>query len=477
MVAVLHDDVAYLSATELLRRFTALEISPLELLDALIDRIEVLEPRINAVCDRRYSEARAEAAHSAERYLGKHGGPRRLEGLPVAAKEEHPMKGRSWTQGSFTLQDEVATLDHPIIERIQAAGGIIHVRVTTPEFCCAAFCHTKMWGTTRNPWNTDFAPGGSSGGTGAALAAGYAPLGTGSDIGGSIRIPSSLSGVVGFKPPFGRVPALAPYNLDQFCHDGPMARSVADVALLENVIAGSHRLDVVSIRNPPQIPASPEGVEGLKIALCLGLGDWPLEPEVEANTRRVGASLAAAGAVVDEVTLPWTRDDIFAAAQAHFAAIMGAGIAAVEAEFGDQLNDYTRAFATSMTSDISYYEGLELEGRLYEPLGELFETYDALVCPTMATDGLVADNAYIDGPFLVNGVDVKHHILMCMTLPFNLLSRCPVVAVPSGRANNGVPTGVQVVGRTYDDVTAFRVAAAAEATGVGFHQPSWRPSL
>ena len=477
MVAVLHDDVAYLSATELIRRFTALELSPLELLDALIDRIEALEPRINAVCDRRYSEARAEAAHSAERYLGKHGGPRPLEGLPVAAKEEHPMKGRSWTQGSLTLQGEVADRDHPIIERIQAAGGIIHVRVTTPEFCCAAFCHSKMWGTTRNPWNTDFAPGGSSGGTGAALAAGYAPLGTGSDIGGSIRIPSSLSGVVGFKPPFGRVPALAPYNLDQFCHDGPMARSVADVALLENVIAGSHRLDVVSIRNPPQIPASPEGVEGLKIALCLGIGDWPLEPEVEANTRRVGASLAAAGAVVDEVTLPWTRDDIFTAAQAHFAAIMGAGIATVAAEFGDLLNDYTRAFAASMTSDISYYEGLELEGRLYEPLGELFETYDALVCPTMATDGLVADNPYIDGPFLVNGVDVQHHILMCMTLPFNLLSRCPVVAVPSGRSDNGVPTGVQVVGRTYDDVTAFRVATAVESTGVGFHQPSWRPSL
>jgi aspartyl-tRNA(Asn)/glutamyl-tRNA(Gln) amidotransferase subunit A len=149
----------------------------------------------------------------------------------------------------------------------------------------------------------------------------------------------------------------------------------------------------------------------------------------------------------------------------------------VEAEFGDLLNDYTRAFATSMTSDISYYEGLELEGHLYEPLGRLFEEYDALICPTIAADGLEADNPYIEGPFLVNGVDVKHHILMCMTLPFNLFSRCPVMAVPSGRADNGVPTGVQVVGRTYDDVTAFRVAAAVEATGVGYHDPAWRPAL
>lgn len=474
---VLHDDVAYLSALELRRRFEARELSPVEVLDALIDRIEALEPRVNAVVDRRYAEARAEAEHAAERYLGHHGGPRPLEGLPVATKEEHPMVGRPWTQGSFTEQHVVAPIDHPIIERIQGAGGVIHVRVATPEFSCAGFCHTEMWGITRNPWNTDYSPGGSSGGTGAALAAGYAPLGTGSDIGGSIRIPSSLSGVVGFKPPFGRVPALPPYNLDQYCHDGPMARSVADLALIENVVAGQHWRDVASLRDTPVLPTSFDGVQGMRVALCLRLGDWPLAPEVEANTRRVGESLAAAGAIVEEVTLPWTRDRIWSAAQAHFAGIMGAGIAKIAAAHGDQLNDYTRAFAASMHSELSYYEGMELEGRLFEPLGQLFEHHDALVCPTMATDGFVAGHSYVDGPWDVAGEDVGHHILMCMTLPFNLFSRCPVVAVPSGRAANGVPTGVQVVGRTYDDATAFRVAAAVESTGVGYHDPSWRPPL
>ena len=469
------DDLAYLSATDAIAKFRTKELSPVELLDALIERIERLEPTINAVVDRRYDEARAEAAASADRYANGTALP--IDGVLVAAKEEHPMTGRSWTQGSLSLADEVAPYDHPIIERIQGAGGIVHVRVATPEFCCAGFCHTTMWGITRNPWNTDFAPGGSSGGTGAALAAGYAPLGTGSDIGGSIRIPSSLSGVVGFKPPFGRVPALPPYNLDQFCHDGPMARAVADLALLENVVAGPHWRDVVSLRNPPVLPALPDSVEGLRVALCLRLGDWPLAPEVEANTRRVGASLAAAGAVVEEVTLPWTMAKIWDAAQAHFATIMGAGIAAVEAEHGELLNDYTRAFAATMHSDLTFYEGLEVEGHLWEPLGALFEQYDAFVCPTMATDGFVAGQAYLEGPFAVGDGFVDHHIKMAMTLPFNLFSRCPVVAVPSGRADNGVPTGVQVVGRTYDDVTAFRVAAAVEATGVGFHDPTWRPSL
>ena len=244
-------DLAYLSAAELIERFTDRSLSPVEYLQAVIDRIERLEPGINAVVDRRYDEALSEARQSADRYV--HGTARPLDGLPVAVKEEHPMKGRSWTQGSLALAGEVAPLDHPIVERIQAAGGIVHIRTATPEFCCTPYCHSRAWGVTRNPWNTQYSPGGSSGGTGAALAAGYAPIGTGSDIGGSIRIPASLSGVAGFKPPWQRVPALPPYNLDQFCHDGPMARTVADCALLEDVIAGRHWRDIASLPNPPRV--------------------------------------------------------------------------------------------------------------------------------------------------------------------------------------------------------------------------------
>ncbi|MGB8860860.1 MAG: amidase [Ilumatobacteraceae bacterium] len=470
-------DLAYLSAVEVLAAFRTGSLSPVDYLDALIERIERLEPTINAVADRRYDEARAEAKVAVERYAA--GTARPLEGLPVAAKEEHPMVGRTWTQGSLTLADEVAPYDHPIIERIQAAGGIIHIRTTTPEFCCAAYCHSRMWGITRNPWNTGFTPGGSSGGSGAALAAGYAPLATGSDIGGSIRIPSSLSGVVGFKPPWARVPALPPYNLDQFCHDGPMARTVADCALLEDVISGSHWIDPASLPNPPQVAGVDGSVVGLRVAVCLRLGNWPLDPAVEANTRRVADSLRAAGAIVEEVSLPWSIDDVWHTANAHFATIMGAGILAVEREHGELLSDYTRAFAKEFTSDLEFgfYEGLEHEGAMWEPLGRLFETYDAMICPTMATDGFEAGRSYIEGGMDIGDGHVRHHILGAMTLPFNILSRCPVISTPSGHAANGVPTGVQVVGHPYDDVTAFRVAAAVEATGVGFVHASWRPAI
>ena len=387
------------------------------------------------------------------------------------------MLGRPWQQASLAFADDVATYDHPIIERIQDAGGIIHIRTATPEFSCAGFTHSKLWGVTRNPWNTDYSPGGSSGGSGAALAAGYAPLATGSDIAGSIRIPASFNGVVGFKPPFGRVPGLAPYHLDQYCHDGPMARTVADCALLENVIAGPHWRDNVSLRDPPQIPRDFTNVEGVRVGLSMTLGDWPVDPDVVTNTSRVADALRQAGAQVDDVVLPWTMERFWQATRAHFAAIFGPGIGAIEAEHGELLNDYTRAFVATMKPELTFYEGLVEETALWDPLGRLFEEIDVLLCPTIATTGLLAGNSYIDDLVVVDGQELPHHIVAMMTFPFNVFSRCPVLSVPSGRAANGVPTGVQVVGRTYEDVSAFQTAAAIEAAGFGFGSPDWRPPL
>jgi aspartyl-tRNA(Asn)/glutamyl-tRNA(Gln) amidotransferase subunit A len=471
------DDMPYLSARESLHLFRRGELSPMELLESLIEQIETHDPVLNAVVDRRYDEARAEARAAEQRYLGKGDAPRPLEGLCVAAKEEHPMVGRPWQQGSLAFADEIAKYDHPIIQRIQNAGGIIHIRTATPEFSCAGFTHSKLWGVTRNPWNPAFTPGGSSGGSGAALAAGYTPLATGSDIGGSIRIPASFSGVVGFKPPFGRVPGLAPYHLDQYCHDGPLARTVADCGLLQNVIAGPHWRDIVSLRDPPQIPHEATSVEGTRVGLCMTLGDWPVDPDVVANTNMVAEALQGAGAHIQEAVLPWTMDRFWQAARAHFGGIFGPGIGEIEADYGDALNDYTRDFVATMKTDMTFYQGLVEETALWDPLGRLFEEIDVLLCPTIATAGLEAGNPYIDEPVMLGGQALPHHIVAMMTVPFNVFSRCPVLAVPSGRAGNGVPTGVQVVGRTYEDVSAFQVAAAIEAAGFGFGSSDWRPRL
>lgn len=450
--------LSYLSATEAHALMTRRELSPVELLTDVVERAERVEPGINAFTERMYDEAMRQAKAAESAFMA--GTARPLEGIPVAIKEEQPIEGHTREEGSLLLKGEIADVTHPVVTRIVQAGGIVHARTTTPEFSCAGFTHSRLWGVTRNPWNLDYSPGGSSGGSAASLAAGTSLLATGSDIGGSIRIPSSFCGVVGFKPPFGRVPALPPYNLDQYCHDGPMARTVADVALLQNVIAGPHPWDVVSIRPKLELPPLTGDVRGLRVALSVTLGDFQVEPDVAANTRAAAEALRAAGAVVEEVELPWTREQIMTAANAHFAGIFSAGLSELPPEHADLLNGYTRDFA-AITSEVSFYRGLELEGEIYRPLGDLLERYDALLCPTTAVPAFPAEHD--GGPLPING-EMGHYMHGVMTIPFNIASRCPVLSVPSGLAASGVPTGVQIVGRTFDDPTVFQLATALEAT-------------
>ena len=464
----------YLSATEALRLFRAGELSPVELTTAVIARAETVEPSVNAFAETFFDKALDAARAAEKRYRA--GDARPLDGLTVAVKEEAPIAGQRNTLGSLPLRDEVASETAPFVRRIIEAGGIVHARTTTPEFSCAPVTWTKLWGVTRNPWNLAYAPGGSSGGSAAALAAGTTTLATGSDIGGSIRIPSSFCGVTGFKPPYGRVPEVPPFNLDHYCHEGPMARSVADCALLENVIAGPHPSDVVSLRPKLEIPSPLEPVAGLRIALSPDLGCFTVDPDVAANTLAAAERLRDAGAAVTEVSLPWKLDDIIRAARIHFGMIFGPSIRPLYEESGDDLTSYARAFVAE-SDEIAkedFYAGLELEATLYAPLGELLEEYDALICPTFAVPALPAEWDHGD---LAEGRSDGHWMDVMMTLPFNIASRCPVLSIPSGRAANGVPTGVSVVGRTYDDVTAFRVAAAHEERYPWYTDPAHQPEI
>ena len=366
--------------------------------------------------------------------------------------------------GSLAI-DEIAPRTAPAAERIFAAGAVVHARTTTPEFSCTGYTHSKLWGLTRNPWSPAFAVGGSSGGSGASLASGTSFLASGSDIGGSIRLPASANGVVGFKPPHGRVPVAPPYNLDRYCHDGPLARTVADCALFENVLAGPHAMDVTSLRPKLEIPMEFEGVAGMRIAVSTDLGAWEVDEEIRANTRLVGSALEEAGAIVEEVELPWTLVEVAGVARAHFGAIFGAQIAEAAATFGELLCDYTLAWAEEAAASAAvpggYLRGLEGEQRIWEPLGRLFETFDALIGPTWAVPGIRAGDSYLGTLWEGGGPNDRQYAAM-MTTPFNVLSPCPVLAVPSGFTSNGVPSGVQIVGRTYDDIAVFRVGAAIE---------------
>ncbi|WP_125099635.1 amidase [Leucobacter chromiireducens] len=462
-------ELQYLTATESIRRFETGELSPVELLDSVVARTAATEPLIGAVTEEMLDDAYAAAHAAAERY--RRGDARPLEGVPLMLKEEQPIAGRLAEEGSLLERGAVAEVTHPIVERIFDAGAVVHGRTTTPEFCCAPVTHTALWGVTRNPHNTDMTPGGSSGGSGAVLAAGATTLATGSDIGGSIRIPSSYCGVVGFKPPFARVPGLPPFSSDTYCADGPMGRSVADVAMLQNVISGPWAGDPASLRPQLRVSADVASLAGLRIALSYTLGGYSPDPAVIANTRAVADALRSAGATVEEVELPWTPEQVLRTAWAHFGAVMGPFIESV----GDsdpaqlaQLMPYTRAFIDAASGAGGYVDGLIAESAFARPLGDLLERYDALLCPTIANTGMPADAACTDSAATFSEL---------MTLPFNIVGRVPVLAVPSGRAPNGVPTGVQIVGRTFDDQTVFRIGAAAEAELDLWTRAEWWPRL
>jgi Asp-tRNA(Asn)/Glu-tRNA(Gln) amidotransferase A subunit family amidase len=256
------EDLCYLSVVEALGRFKARTLSPVELMRAVIARAEAVEPKINAFPMTRYDQALEEAKKAEARFMRTDGRVRPLEGIPMAIKNETTIKGWRSTQGSLVYKDSIDDYTAPAAERILRAGAIVHARSAAPEFSCAPYTHSRLHGITRTPWNLDWSCGGSSGGAGAALAAGSTTLANGSDIGGSIRIPASMTGVVGFKPPYGRNPDSGPFNLDHYNHSGPMARTAADCALFQNVLAGPHPTDIATIRPRLRVPLRHGDIKG-----------------------------------------------------------------------------------------------------------------------------------------------------------------------------------------------------------------------
>ena len=447
------EDLYRLSARDALDLFASRALSPVELMEAVIRRAEQVEPEINAFPHTYYDEA-LEAAREAEaRYAGRGPRPRPLEGIPVAIKDETAIRGQPLTQASLIHKDDVADHTSLVAERILRAGGIVHARAATPEFSAAPFTHSRLYGITRNPWNPAYSPGGSSGGGAAALAAGSATLANGSDIGGSIRIPATFCGVVGFKPPYGRVPVEPPYNLDHYCHDGPLARTVSDCAVLQNVIAGPHPADPVALRPKLRIPGELGGVAGWRIGYTPDLG-YDVDPEVRAGVLEAVEALREAGATVEEVAVGWTHGDVEAAARAHFGALFGGSVDEERRAYRDLMSAYTVKFGEE-SGDVTmadYVRGLSVEAEIHAALSRIHRRYRALVGPGFGVAKLRAGDDCLD-------VDVYDFLL---TVVFNICSRNPVVSVPSGRTADGVPTGVQIAGRPYDDVSVFRAARALE---------------
>jgi Asp-tRNA(Asn)/Glu-tRNA(Gln) amidotransferase A subunit family amidase len=460
-------DICYLPATEALKLFREKKLSPVELLKAQIERTESLNGQVNAIVMDYFDDALIEARRAERAYMS--GSARPLEGLSVAVKDEHNIKGKRMTNGSLLLKDNVSTYTDPLCERILEAGGIVHARTATPEFSANYSTWSKLWGITRNPWNLACSAGGSSGGSGVALATGMTTLATGSDIGGSIRAPASQNAVVGYKPPHGRVPKYPPWNLVHYNTDGPLARTVGDLILFENVIAGPHRCDMTSLKPKYFLPAAYAPVKGMRIACCLTMGGKPIDADVRDNTLAMAARFRDLGANVDEVDIGW--DDVKAGDAAksymlfHLAGVMTLNYGA-HPDFEALSTPYVRYLIakSKQTTPETYFAYLSYETFMYDCLRRVFDTYEILMCPTMSTASFKADFDYSKDKFIINGGEQATIPGPEMTGYFNTLSRCPTLAVPSGFDRNNVPTGIQIVGPTYEEEPVFRAAMVLESS-------------
>ncbi len=454
-------DLSFTPATELARRIATKEISPVEIVQNSLNRIEEVNPTLNCFCFVFPDEA-LDKAKEAEAAVARGDDIGPIHGVPIAIKDFTPTKGKTTTMGSKVYRDWVPDDDAQIVKDLTGAGAIMVGKTTTPEFAHAGFTHSPLWGVTRNPWNPERTPGGSSGGSGAAVSSGCVPLAEGSDMGGSVRIPASCCGTVGLKPSLGRIPmTVLPTVFDNISHFGPLARTIDDAALFLGAAQGPFERDIMSNPLPLTMPTKvPSDVSGLKLALDMDLGFYAVDDEVAANVMACTEALRDAGATVEEVDLGWTREvadtwnEIWTVYLAAF----------FEQHLDDRRDDLdptiVNMFEHARTIDAITFKRFEfVRTKQWHSLCEIFERYNALLCPTTPIPAPPADRTDAsydsetpDGK--VTGTD--------MTLVFNNVAHCPALSVPSGWSSDGLPTGLQIVAHRFDDLTALRIGAAVE---------------
>jgi Asp-tRNA(Asn)/Glu-tRNA(Gln) amidotransferase A subunit family amidase len=464
-----HDLVAPPSAPpahQLATRIAAGDVSPVEAVTAALARAADVQPHLNCFTDVWDGEASA-AARAAADLVARGDELGVLHGVPVAVKDTTPVAGHRTTLGSYVFEHWVPDRDAYIVGALRRAGAIIIGQTTSPEFAHTLQTDSPLWGVTRNPHDPTRTPGGSSGGSGAAVASGCVPLAEGSDMGGSVRIPAAWSGVVGLKPGLGRIPMdVLPGLFDTISHHGPLARCADDARLFLAATQGPDDADILSVPIPLDLsrPLDPD-VSGLRLALSVDLGCWAVHPEVAAAVEATAARLERAGAVVDLVDPGFTEHDE-AAWLVLWAVFMAAYYGDHVAEHAERMDPTVLALiATGNGVSAVAYKRLELHRTdLWRRLRAVLADHDALLCPTMSEPPLPAAKAE-RGPDVATDDDGYHS--PDMTSVFNLVSPCPALSVPCGRhaspEHAGLPIGLQVVGRRWREDIVLKVARAVES--------------
>jgi amidase len=458
------DALTSLSAQEAVRLLRAGEVSPLELIDAALERIAVTDGALKALptlCPERARERARRLTVPAEP------GPGWLGGLPIAVKDLEDVAGVRTTYGSQIYRDHVPERSAFLVERLEANGAIVLAKSNTPEFGAGANTFNEVFGETRNPWNTALTCGGSSGGSAAALAAGQIWLATGSDLGGSLRTPASFCSVVGLRPSPGLV-ASGPRELpfDTLSVAGPMARTVGDAALMLDAMNGRHPGDPLSLPAPaePFADAARSPRAPRRVAFSPDLGISPVEPEVRAVCASAVARFADLGAEVEEAC-----PDLSEAPQT-FQTLRAAGFVA-------DLGPLFETNRDDLKPDIVWNveAGLRLtpeelgraeraRGAIYHRVAAFFETYDLLVCPAACVAPFPVEIRWIRE--LEGGVFHNYVEWLRVTSAITLTS-CPAISVPCGFTADGRPVGLQLVGRPRGEAALLAAAAAfEEAAGI-----------
>lgn len=466
-------ELAYSSAAALREMMHSKKLSPVELAEVYLRRIEDMNPRLNAFLTVTGDYA-IESARQAEKDIGKgERGP--LLGMPIAIKDLEATAGIRTTLGSLVFKDHVPTRDSVGVGRVRQAGAVILGKTNTPEFGPSGTTNNKLGDSCRNPWDTSRTPGGSSGGSASAVAAGLAPIAIGSDGAGSIRIPASLCGIYGIKPTQGRVPFVgspdrpSPHITAQ---SGPITRYVSDAAELLQVMSGYDAGDPTSLREmPPDFSAGLEqGVKGLKLAWSADMGYGAVDEEVLQAVSASAFLFQELGAAVQECGLILDHP-----MQAYLDISRPSMVAAYEGVLDDHRDDLMDYVNQALdhghnATGADFARALRAVEVLRSKLDDLLNEYDLLLTPTM---GMVAPPLG-QPPTKVGGKEVHPQwIFPNLTVGFNLTGQ-PAATVPCGFSSDGLPIGLHIIGRRGDETTVLRASAAFEQARPWHHM---RPSL
>ncbi len=483
---MLATDLAARDAVTLARLVRAREVSPVETVDAAVAALERLDATLHAFCTPTVDQARIAARRLEKRIVrGEDVGP--LAGVPVGIKDLILTKGIRTTFGSRLYADYVPEVDDVAVERLVAADAIVLGKTNAAEFGYGGFGHNPLFPTTRNPWNTALTPGGSSAGSGAAVAAGIVPMALGSDGGGSVRLPAAFCGLVGIKPTMGRIPVWpgcrdaglpGVSGWESIEHYGPLTRTVADAALMLSVMAGPDPRDRWSL--PDEGVGWREAVgralpPKLRLAWCPRWAGQPAEPEVVAIAESAARDLAAAlEATIEETQSPF--GDLIEADRAIVALETDlTGLRRMAAGKEDELTESLRGLLARSWRAEEFTDAITERKAAVSAMVGFMQRYDLLLTPTAPLTAFAIDR---DGPRTIAGVAVADDAWSPCLYPANLTGQ-PAASVPAGWTEAGLPVGLQIIGRRLDDAAVISAAAVYEAARpwAGLHPPVsvWAP--